>query len=133
MVRKTRKQHGGGLQSANRNRIRTTFVGKTDEDKKQIKHAICQLFRFIRLFKLGDMSRRYQFGYNLGRLQELCFETTHPEIWWKPIEGFLDGAENAKTEEDRLHNWKGLEAYTHELREALNIEVTDEMITRGCK
>ena len=127
--RATRKnQRGGGdLEPASIARIQHS-MGRIRKVESQIKHTACQLLRFIGDFKKGDMSRRYQFGYNLGRLQELCFETTHPETWWKPIDARLTAAESGD-----VSAWGSLETYIHELCAALEIVIDADLIGRGCK
>ena len=68
-----------------RERIRVSFLSKSDVVKNQIQHCISQLKRFSPCIENNSI-RAYQFFYNLGRLQELLSETTCPKIWWKPIE-----------------------------------------------
>lgn len=118
--RKTRKLRGGArIGRENRNRI-SQAVG-TIGDKKQIIHSLSQLKRFAICFKTGDTSRMLQFGYNLGRLQEMCGETTHPEVWWKPIEtATTTGA------------WGDLESYIDEIREVLGVEYDKPTLEKGC-
>ena len=118
MINKTRKQSKGGsrIPNANRNRIR-----KSVEKKTQIIHCISQLKRFSECFKTDPTNRILQFGYNLGRLQELVGDTTHPEIWWKPIE---------KAIEEK--NWKELDDYIEDLRETLGVEYDKATLEKGC-
>ncbi len=118
MALKTRKQHKGGsrIPNANRNRIR-----KSVEKKTQIIHCLSQLKRFGDCFAKGETTRMLQFGYNLGRLQELVGDTTHPEIWWKPIE---------KAIEEK--NWKDLDEYIEELRDTLDVGYDQATLAKGC-
>ncbi len=118
MRRETRKRYHGGGRVPNTNRTR---IRKSVEKKEQIIHCISQLKRFSECFKTNPTQRILQFGYNLGRLQELVGDTTHPEIWWKPIE---------KAIEDK--NWKDLEEYIEELRDALGVEYDKATLEKGC-
>lgn len=117
MSKKTRKVRGGAkLPNENKSRIR-----KSANKKEQIIHCLSQLKRFGDCMAKGDSTRLLQFGYNLGRLQELCGETTHPEVWWKPIETAI-GAKD----------WKELDAYLEELRDALGVEYDKATVEKGC-
>lgn len=116
-IQKTRKLRGGQrIPEINRARIR-----KTLQKKEQIIHCLSQLKRFLECFKSGDTSRMLQFGYNLGRLQELVGETEHPEIWWKPIETSI-----------QTSSWADLESYIEEIRDTLNVEYDSSTIAKGC-
>ncbi len=113
---KTRRQRAGGkVSNTNKTRIRARI------NKEQIIHCLSQLKRFATCFETGDMSRILQFGYNLGRLQELCGETTHPEVWWKPIETFMEAKD-----------WKELQMYIDELRDTLQLEYDARVLQKGC-
>lgn len=118
MQKKTRKltKGGGKIPNTNRSRIR-----KAVNKKEQIIHCLSQLKRFGDCMARGDSSRTLQFGYNLGRLQELCGETAHPELWWKPIE---------KTIEEK--DWAGLDTYLEELRETLGVEYDKPTLEKAC-
>ena len=118
MQKKTRKvvKGGGKIPDANKSRIR-----KATNKKEQIIHCLSQLKRFADCIAKGDSSRVLQFGYNLGRLQELCGETTHPELWWKPIEKAIEAKD-----------WVELDAYLEELREALGVEYDKATLEKGC-
>ena len=120
MPRRTRKQRGGGPTPADTSRLREVLA-RARKVEEQIIHTLSQLHRFTQCFKTGDTSRLLQFAYNLGRLQELCYETTHPEIWWKPIETLVGEK-----------NWDGLEAYIDELRVALGVEYDTATLAKGC-
>jgi hypothetical protein len=114
MKRQTRRQRGAGkLTNQNKSRITTR--------SNQIVHCISQLKRFTACFKKGDMKRLLQFGYNLGRLQELCGETQHPEVWWKPIELMI-----------QQEKWEDLDSYIDELRDSLTISYDDKTVSSGC-
>lgn len=54
----------------------------------QLQHAISQLKRFASRASEGKPFKTLQFGYNLGRLQEMIDggKERMNEYWWKPIE-----------------------------------------------
>jgi hypothetical protein len=58
---------------------------------KHIQHAVTQLKRFAERAKEGKPFKYLQFGYNLGRLQEMADpgEGKH-EYWWKPVEPLVE-------------------------------------------
>lgn len=114
---RTRRQRAGGkVSNTNKTRIRARI------HSDQIVHCLSQLKRFTVCFEKGDMGRLLQFGYNLGRLQELCGETTHPEIWWKPIETSIQ--EKA---------WKDLHEYIDEIRDILELSYDSKVLEKGCQ
>ena len=118
-MRRTRKQQlkgGQRIAEINRSRIR-----KSLQKQQQIIHCLSQLKRFLECFKTGDTSRMLQFGYNLGRLQELVGETAYPEIWWKPIENAI-----------QTSSWVDLDVYIEEIRDVLNIEYDKSTLEKGC-
>ena len=118
--RKTRKQRGGAVTDADTLRIKGSMK-RIQNVQGQLRHTISQLKRFNKCFKDGDMRREKQFAYNLGRLQELCFETTHPEIWWKPFEKFFETSD-----------WDGMGEYIDELKNTLGVEYEEDTIAKGC-
>ena len=72
-------------------------------------HCLSQLKRFVGYFKQGDLSRTLQFGYNLGRLQEISGKSDHT-IFWQPVERlFLS------------QDWNGLDAYIDTLQRLFQI------------
>ena len=75
-----------------------------------IVHCISQMKRFNKSFMQGDLSRTLQFGYNLGRLQELSGNPDH-KIYWQPIEKFYNSQE-----------FQLLDKYLDELKTQLNVE-----------
>lgn len=113
---KTRRLRGGSrIPTANQDRIRKTQI------TKQIIHCLSQLKRFSPCFQSGNTLRMVQFGYNLGRLQELCGETTHPEIWWTPIETAIKDS-----------NWDDLNVYIDDLQKALQVDYDTSVVDKGC-
>jgi len=75
------------------------IIYATGMNKEHIRHCLSQLKRFVGYFMRGDMSRTLQFGYNLGRLQEMC-TTPYHTIFWQPIEHLYNAG-----------NWIGLNSY----------------------
>lgn len=65
----------------------------------QEQHAISQLKRFALRASEGKPFKILQFGYNLGRLQEMIDggKKNMNEYWWKPIEPLV-----AEEEWDKL-------------------------------
>lgn len=68
--------------------------GKTQRRRRhrggddQIVHAISQLKRFTLRAKDGQPFKELQFGYNLGRLQEMIDGGNQGmnKYWWSPLE-----------------------------------------------
>ena len=58
----------------------------------QIQHCISQLKRFAERAKEGKAFKSLQFGYNLGRLQEMVDggKPNMNEYWWKPVEPLVN-------------------------------------------
>jgi hypothetical protein len=118
-LRKTRKQRGGFSPSARREL--TEFVSHQDgTTKSQIQHCITQLMRFTLCVAEGKPFRTLQFGYNLGRLQELCKSIGTYKSWWPPIE-------KAITKE----RWDLLAEHVESIRRALDVEF-DQKILHSC-
>lgn len=66
---------------------------------EQIQHALSQLKRFAERAREGKPFKTLQFGYNLGRLQEMV-DGGKPgmhSVWWKPVEPLVES-----------QNWEGL-------------------------
>lgn len=63
-----------------------------------------------------------QFGYNLGRLQELCWETHHPEIWWKPIETLVE-----------KEQWGKLFKVIDTIGSVLGVDYDTNVLAKGCE
>lgn len=63
------------------------------EDQEQ--HAISQLKRFALRASEGKPFKTLQFGYNLGRLQEMIDggKERMNEYWWKPVEPLIEKAD----------------------------------------
>lgn len=58
----------------------------------QTQHAISQLKRFALRASEGKPFKILQFGYNLGRLQEMIDggKEKMNEYWWKPVEPLIE-------------------------------------------
>ena len=82
---------------------RTSRTSKLKYDT-QFVYCISQLKRFVGYFKQGDLSRVLQFGYNLGRLQEISEKPDHT-IFWQPVERLF-----------LAQDWIGLDAYIDTLQ-----------------
>jgi hypothetical protein len=72
-------------------------------------HCLSQLKRFAGYFKQGDLSRTLQFGYDLGRLQEISDNPDHT-IFWEPVERLF-----------LAQDWNGLDAYIDTLQKRFQI------------
>ena len=119
-TRRNRNRQRGGASEADKLRLQESMK-RIKNRQGQIIHCLSQLRRFALCMKDGDNSRLAQFCYNLGRLQELCMETTHPEVWWKPIEPLLKGS-----------RWDELLTYIEELRVLIGVEYDEETLAKGC-
>ena len=62
-----------------------------------------------------------QFGYNLGRLQELCGETNYPEIWWSPMEKLIQS-----------EKWGKVYSMVDTLADVLDVEYDPDVLRKGC-
>ena len=120
MGRQTRRLRGG-FNATNRTRIATHVSGQTAGTQKQIQHCISQLRRFCNCFLKGDTRRLLQFGYNLGRLQELCGETEKHVIWWKPVDAAIAAG-----------RWQELSDYIDTMRAAIGVEYDPATVGAAC-
>jgi hypothetical protein len=116
MRTRTRKQ----FKKPNLARLAAT-VKQVQSKHDQIVHCVSQLRRFSHCFLEGDRSRLMQFGYNLGRLQELCGETGYPEIWWSPVEKLVSKGE-----------WGKLFKMIDSMAAALGVEYDGAVLGKGC-
>jgi len=69
-------------------KLKRRYRGGDDQEQ----HAISQLKRFAERAKEGKPFKMLQFGYNLGRLQEMI-DGGKPgmnEYWWKPLEPLVE-------------------------------------------
>jgi hypothetical protein len=93
--RRTRRQRGGNKDIA-------------------MQHSISQLKRFVLRAKEGSEFKSLQFGYNLGRLQEMVdpLVSGAQKYWWSPVEALVIGK-----------NWDELLALIEKMRtEKLHVE-----------
>jgi hypothetical protein len=67
------------------------------------------------------MSDMLKFGYNLGRLQELCNESNYPEIWWSPIHKLIE-----------TKQWGKLFKTIDEICSVLGIDYDESILRKGC-
>lgn len=116
MVGRTRKQ----FRRPNIARL-TGTMKRLRSTNDQIVHCVSQLRRFSHCFLENDFSRMFQFGYNLGRLQELCGETNYPEIWWSPIETCVN-----------KQQWGKLFKMIDTIAEILQVEYDENVLRKGC-
>lgn len=114
--RKRKTQKGGFFTEANKTRIQGSL--KSEATKKQAIHCLTQLKRFAPCLYTTPL-RAYQFFYNLGRLQELLGETTHPEIWWKPLEALVERKADVTPHIDTL-------------KTLIGVEYDEELLKKGC-
>ena len=58
----------------------------------QTQHSISQLKRFTLRAKEGKPFKELQFGYNLGRLQEMMDSQVSgaQKYWWSPVEALVE-------------------------------------------
>lgn len=117
----TRKNHKGGRFTKKNNSRIQAVIYRNANKKRQIIHCVSQLRRFAKCFMMGDNSRMLQFGYNLGRLQELCEETVYPDIWWKPIESLIEKAQ-----------WEKLYKHIDSISNTLVVEYDADVLEKGC-
>jgi hypothetical protein len=132
-TRKAKKQRGGDPNPTDILRVLSSYDLILDRPK-QIKHCLCQLKRFAPDFFHNKPIREYQFFLNLGRLQELLGDTTHPEIWWRPIKNILEMAhsENSENSAIRARYIENIKAYVSDLESLINVQITGAEIAKGC-
>ena len=73
-----------------RRRNRRKLKGGGIEEAKQ--HSISQLKRFVLRANEGSEFKSLQFGYNLGRLQEMMDPVVSgaQKYWWSPVEALVN-------------------------------------------
>jgi len=113
-------QRAGFHKPANRERVSAAAAELSAGKKGHVVHALSQLKRFSACLKEKPL-RAYQFFYNLGRLQELLGETTHPEIWWKPVEGLVA--------EDK---YEQVASHIDVLKELIGVDYDIPLVAKGC-
>ena len=85
---------------------------------EQIKYCISQMKRFALCMKEKPL-RKYQFFYQIGRIQELL--QSIPKIWWNPFEQMI-----------KCNEYDNIIEYTDLLREAISCEYDQYIIKKGC-
>ena len=130
---KVKKQKGGDPNPTDILRVLSSYDLILDRPK-QIKHCLCQLKRFAPDFLNNKPIREYQFFLNLGRLQELVGDTTHPEIWWRPIKQILEMAHSEKSENSavRTRYIENIKTYVSDLESLFGMKITNAEIAKGC-
>jgi hypothetical protein len=130
---KVKKQKGGDPNPTDILRVLSSYDLILDRPK-QIKHCLCQLKRFAPDFLNNKPIREYQFFLNLGRLQELVGDTTHPEIWWRPIKQILEMAHSEKSENSaiRTRYIERIKTYVSDLESLFGMQITNAEIEKGC-
>jgi hypothetical protein len=134
-TRKAKKQKGGDPPPTDILRVLSSYDLIVDRPN-QIKHCLCQLKRFAPDFFHNKPIREYQFFLNLGRLQELVGDTTHPEIWWRPIKQILEIAHSEKSENqdaDTSIYIERIKTFVSDLESLFDIQITNAEIARGCE
>ena len=89
----------------------------------QVQHSISQLKRFTLRAKEGQPFKELQFGYNLGRLQEMMDSQVSgaQKYWWSPVEELV----NAK-------NWDGLLDLIEKFRvERANVDYDEATVNKA--
>jgi len=87
----------------------------------QIQHCVSQLKRFAERAKEGKPFKALQFGYNLGRLQEMI-DGGKPNMnvyWWKPVEPLI-----------QEEKWEDLSKKVDEFREKVGKDYDDATIKK---
>ena len=132
-TRKAKQQRGGDPNPTDILRVLSSYDLIIDRPN-QIKHCLCQLKRFAPDFFHNKPIREYQFFLNLGRLQELLGDTTHPEIWWRPIKNILEMAHSEMSENSavRTRYIENIKAYVSDLESLINVQITGAEIAKGC-
>jgi hypothetical protein len=89
-------------------------------NSQQIKYCISQMKRFALCMSVDNNTmRKYQFFYQLGRIQELL--ASDPSIWWNPFETMIQASD-----------YSGIIAYTDILCEAIGCGYYTDVIAKGC-
>jgi len=89
----------------------------------QMQHSISQLKRFTLRAKEGKPFRELQFGYNLGRLQEIMDSQVSgaQKYWWSPVEVLVEGK-----------NWDGLLELIEKFRvDRVNLEYDESTVNKA--
>jgi hypothetical protein len=133
-TRKAKRQRGGDPNPTDILRVLSSYDLIVDRPN-QIKHCLCQLKRFAPDFFHNKPIREYQFFLNLGRLQELVGDTTHPEIWWRPIKQILEIAHSEKSENSAIRtiHIERIKTFVSDLESLFGMQITNAEIARGCE
>jgi len=100
--------------------LRESFLTLTQLDKDQVVYCISQMKRFALCMDNEEKKlRRYQFFYQIGRIQELL--KSKPTIWWNPFEKLI--TEN---------NYEEIKRYVDILKSKIGCEYNVEITLKGC-
>lgn len=89
----------------------------------QLQHAISQLKRFTLRAKEGQPFKELQFGYNLGRLQEMMDSQVSgaQKYWWSPVEELVS-----------QKNWDGLLVLIEKFRvERIKVDYDEATVNKA--
>jgi hypothetical protein len=112
-------QIGGFITVEQKESLQKSFMDLT-HNRQQIKYCISQMKRFAVCMSLNNNTmRKYQFFYQLGRIQELL--ASDPSIWWNPFETMIKASDYA-----------GIIAYTDTLCEAIGCGYDTDIIAKEC-
>lgn len=112
-------QIGGFITEEQKQSLRESFQNHT-HNQQQIKYCISQMKRFAVCMSVDrNTMRKYQFFYQLGRIQELL--ESSPSIWWNPYESMIQES-----------NYAGIISYTDSLCEAIRCGYDETIVIKGC-
>ncbi len=112
-------QIGGFITEEQKQSLQKSFLDPK-HNREQIKYCISQMKRFAVCMNVDNNTmRKYQFFYQLGRIQELL--ESSPSIWWNPFESMIQAS-----------NYAGIISYTDILCEAIGCGYDENLIAKGC-
>ena len=86
--------------------------------KTDFVYCLSVLKCFVGYFKRGDLTKTFQFGYNLGRLQEITSKTDHTIKWYRLEYLFLE------------QEWSELDAYIDTIQKSFQIGYDHAILER---
>lgn len=110
-------QIGGQLTAEQIQSLKESYA-KPDSNKQQIQYCISQMKRFALCMQEKPL-RKYQFFYQIGRIQELL--KSDPIIWWNPFEEMI-----------KVENYAGIIEYVNILCGAIGCNYDEEIVGKGC-
>jgi hypothetical protein len=66
--------------------------GNTQRNYQHVEHCMHQCWRFAHLATQGHPFRTLQFGFNIGRAQEILGSIGGVDYWWRQIERVVAAA-----------------------------------------